>query len=383
MTGPGRFATLPLHLGGFIGPFGGAVLAVLMPELRDAFGATTAQIALAVPAYLVPFALLQVVSGTLGERLGRRRTVQAAYLAYALASVATALAPTIGIFLVGRAAQGVANAFTTPLVMAALADAVPRERLGRAIGTFAGVQAAGVSFAPLLGGLLAAVNWRLAFFAPAVVSLGLMLVPPNDAVAVGGATPSLRALLNRRMARLTLAACAGYLGFTGLPFLVSLRIDDAFALASSPRGLILAAYGAAGFVLGNAAGRLVERIGARRGAVIGSVIGAAFVALLGIASSPVVLALVWTAGGAASALLWAGLNTIAVESSDTNRAGVVSAYQASKFVGAAAAPVAWLPLYHASVPLVFACAAAVTLAVIPFTPHDRSEGELAVRPADV
>ena len=181
---PGRFATLPLHLGGFIGPFGGAVLAVLVPELRDAFDATTAQIALAVPAYLVPFALLQVVSGTLGERLGRRRTVQAAYLAYALASVATALAPTIGVFLVGRAFQGVANAFTTPLLMAALADVVPRERLGRSIGTFAGVQAAGISFAPLLGGLAAEVSWRLAFFAPAVVSLALMLVPPKDPVAV-------------------------------------------------------------------------------------------------------------------------------------------------------------------------------------------------------
>jgi MFS family permease len=369
VTGSARFATLPLHLGGFIGPFGGAVLAVLIPELRDAFGATTSQVALAVPAYLVPFALLQVVSGTLGERLGRRRTVQAAYLLYAVASVATALAPTIGVFLIGRAVQGVANAFTTPLVMAALADVVPRERLGRSIGTFAGVQAAGISFAPLLGGLAAEVSWRLAFFAPAVVSLALMLMPPKDPVPTDSGVPSFRVLLNRRMAGLTLAACAGYLGFTGLPFLVSLRIDDAFALASSSRGLILAAYGAAGFVLGNAAGRLVERMGGHRGAVIGAVLGAASVALLGVASSPLVLAVVWTAGGAASALLWAGLNTIAVESSETNRAGVVSAYQASKFVGAAAAPVAWLPLYHASTPLVFVCAAAVTLAVIPFTPR--------------
>ena len=377
MTPTGRFATLPLHLGGFIGPFGGAVLAVLVPELRQAFGATTSQIALAVPAYLVPFALLQVFSGTLGERFGRRRTVQLAYFAYAVASVATALAPTIGIFLVGRAGQGAANAFTTPLVMAALADVVPRERLGRSIGTFAGVQAAGISFAPLLGGLAAEVNWRLAFIAPAVVSLGLMLMPPRDPQPADGEKPSLRSLLNRRMARLTTAACAGYLGFTGLPFLVSLRIDDAFDLASSPRGLILAAYGAAGFALGNAAGRLVDRIGGHRGAVIGSVVGAAFVLALGFADTPLVLALAWTAGGAASALLWAGLNTIAVNFSDTNRAGVVSAYQASKFVGAAAAPIAWLPLYHASTPLVFACAAAVTLAVIPFTPRDGARLEAA------
>ncbi len=233
MTRSGRFATLPLHLGGFIGPFGGAVLAVLVPELRDAFDATTSQIALAVPAYLVPFALLQLVSGTFGERAGRRRTVQVAYFGYALASIATALAPSLGVFLVGRAVQGAANAFTTPLVMAALADVVPRERLGRSIGTFAGVQAAGISFAPLLGGLAAEVSWRLAFFAPAVVALGLMLVPPKDPEGVATGHASLRELANARMARLMLAACAGYLGFTGLPFLVSLRIDDAFGLEAS------------------------------------------------------------------------------------------------------------------------------------------------------
>src|SRR6185312_4865711 len=64
-TPPHRSRTLPLYVGGFLGPFGGAVLAVLIPELRDAFDATTTEIALAVPAYLVPFALLQLISGTL------------------------------------------------------------------------------------------------------------------------------------------------------------------------------------------------------------------------------------------------------------------------------------------------------------------------------
>jgi MFS family permease len=380
---PSPFATLPLYLGGFIGPFGGAVLAVLVPELRVAFDATTEQIALAVPAYLVPFALLQLVSGTLGERAGRRRTVQVAYLGYAVASVLTSVAPGIDLFLAGRALQGVANAFTTPLVMAALADVVPRERLGRSIGTFAGVQAAGISFAPLLGGLAAEVSWRLAFLAPALVALGLMLVPPADPEHAPAERASLRELANRRMARLMLAACAGYLGFTGLPFLVSLRIDDAFGLGSSTRGLILAAYGAAGFALGNAAGRVVDRTGGRRGATAGAVIGAAFVLLIGVATTPVALVVVWTAGGAASALLWAGLNTLAVETSETNRAGVVSAYQASKFAGAAAAPIAWLDLYHASAPTVFAACAAVTLLVIPFAPPDLGPRKLAFARGEV
>src|SRR6188472_2153321 len=104
--GPG---TLPLYIGGFLGPFGGGVVAVLVPQLRVAFDATTAGVAASIPAYLVPFAVLQLVSGTVGERLGRRRVIRTGYIVYAVLSLLAALAPNLGAFLVVRALQGSAN----------------------------------------------------------------------------------------------------------------------------------------------------------------------------------------------------------------------------------------------------------------------------------
>src|SRR5206468_2225906 len=59
-----------LYAGGYLGPFGGGVIAVLIPELRHAYHATTGEVTAGITAYLVPFAALQVVSGTLGARLG-------------------------------------------------------------------------------------------------------------------------------------------------------------------------------------------------------------------------------------------------------------------------------------------------------------------------
>src|SRR6187200_3323151 len=97
-----RTHTLPLYIGGFLGPFGGGIVAVLVPQLRDAFDATTAGVAATIPAYLVPFAALQLVSGTIGERLGRRRVVRTAYIVYAVLSLVAALAPNLGSFLVVR-----------------------------------------------------------------------------------------------------------------------------------------------------------------------------------------------------------------------------------------------------------------------------------------
>ena len=58
-----------------------------------------------VPAYLVPFALLQVVSGTIGERIGRRRAVRVAYLVYAGALLLSAVATSFDVFLASRALQ--------------------------------------------------------------------------------------------------------------------------------------------------------------------------------------------------------------------------------------------------------------------------------------
>jgi MFS family permease len=352
-------ATLPLYIGGFLGPFGGGVLAVLVPQLRDAFGASTGVVAAAIPAYLVPFAALQLVSGTIGERLGRRRVVRTGYLAYALFSVAAALSPGIGAFLVCRALQGTANAFLTPLLLAGVADETPPHQIGRAVGTFAAVQTAAIALAPLCGGLLGALDWRLAFLVPAAVAGGLALLPPADRAARGAdeAVPRLRAVLTRRVGLLSAAAFAAYAGVTGVSFLVAVLAADDFGLSSITRGVLLAGFGVAGMLLGRAAGGAVDRYGRVPVALTGAAACAVLVATLGFAPSAGVLGVLWFATGLGSALVWAGINTLAVEAVPGNRAGGTSVVSAFKFAGNAVAPVMWLPLYHADARLGFAGAA--------------------------
>src|SRR5690242_6241563 len=250
--------TLPLYIGGFLGPFGGGMVAVLVPELREAFDATTGAVAASIPAYLVPFAALQLVSGTVGERLGRRRVVFTGYVFYALFMAAGALSPGIGVFLVIRALQGAANAFLTPLLLAGLADEVPPRQIGRAVGTFAAVQTAAIALAPLCGGLLGAIDWRLAFIVPALVAVGLALLPPSDGAA-RDAPRRLRTVFTPRIGLLSAAAFTGYAGVAGVTFLVSVLASDHFGLGSIERGLLLAGFGVAGMLVGRAAGDAVDR----------------------------------------------------------------------------------------------------------------------------
>jgi MFS family permease len=362
-----RAARAALYLGGFLGPFGGGVITVLIPELQEQFDASAAQVTAAITVYILPFAVLQLGSGTLGERLGHARTIRTAYIAYALASFGAAASTDIGPFLVFRALQGASNAFTSPLLLAALADITPVERLGRGMGTFASVQTAGMVMAPLCGGLIGAIDPRLAFAVPGVVALALAAAPMPGADQEKHAAPArLRAAFNRRSTSVALGGLLAYMAINGVAFLVALLAADRFGLDTTQRGLLLAGFGVAGVLAGRPAGGLVDRLGPRRLMAGGALGSGAMVAVLGLAQSLAVLAAAWILAGVASALMWAALNTLAVQSAPANRGGAISVIGAFKFAGGAMAPLIWLPLYVAEPAVAFGIAGAVgaTIALV-------------------
>ena len=220
--------------------------------------------------YFVPYAAIQLVSGTIGERFGRAQATRIAFVVYAVASLAAALAGSLAPFLAARAVQGSANAFTSPLVLAGLADATPRPQLGRAVGTFAAVQTAGMVFAPLIGGLAGAVDYRLAFVAAALVAFVLALVRVPARRGASAEVPRLRSALTPRTGWLAGSAFLAFLGLAGFGVVLALFAGDEFGLGPEERGVILAGFGVAGVVVGRPAGGLVDRLGYLRVIVAGS-----------------------------------------------------------------------------------------------------------------
>jgi MFS family permease len=348
-----------------LGPFGSGVLIVLIPQVREDLGTTTAAVTAGITAYMVPFAALQLVSGTLGERWGLERTVRGAYLAYAAVSVLTVVAPTVGVFLVGRALQGAVNAFLSPLVLAALAASAPPGRVGRLVGTFVAVQTMGVLLSPLVGGLAGEVDWRLAFIAPAVLAVGLAVLPMPTGAGARAEPPRLRSALTGPVVRLSVVAAVAYLAIGGIAFVVALLAADELGAGPTATGLIVAGFGVSGILAGRLAGRVADRFGRGTAAAVGAVVCGIALPLTGIAGSLWGAAAAWTVAGAGSALVWAGLSSMAVEAVPGNRAGATSVYSAFRFTGLAVAPVVWLPLFHADPALPFIAAGALNLLVCP------------------
>ncbi|TCP50859.1 putative MFS family arabinose efflux permease [Tamaricihabitans halophyticus] len=344
-----RLAVAALYVGGLIGPFAGGVVAPMLPELSADFDISLSSAGAALTAYLIPFAALMLVSGTIGERWGRARVIRFAYIAYIGASLLCVLADDYALFLTGRITQGAANAFTTPLLLAAIATATPPERLGRAMGMYGSMQAAGQSFAPLFGGLAAEFSWRYAFIAVACVAAILAAIPlPTTAQSAGREPVRLRAAWRTQVVLAGLLAMVAWATLGGLSFLVATHFADAFGLSSGVRGVLLTGFGIAGLLTSRLVGVAVDRVGARSCALVGSLAAALAIGLFGAVPWLAGAVALWTLAGVGSQLIMVGLNTLVLVEDGPNRGGAVSVVQSFRFIGAAASPLAFLPLYGIS-----------------------------------
>ncbi|MEU5843605.1 MFS transporter [Rhodococcus sp. NPDC047139] len=366
-----------LYAGGFLGPFGGSVVVSMLPEIGADTGVSTGTAATTLTAYLGVFAAAMLFSGTLGARWGRVRTLRTAYLVYAAVSVAAALAPTFSLLTGTRMLQGAANAFTTPLLLAALAVITPKDRLGRALGLFGAMQAAGQTVAPLVGGLAAEVNWRWAFVVLAGAALVLALIglpasvrdDPSDA-----AQARLRDALSPRILRIGLVALVGWGALGGLGFLLAFRVEDDFGLSPSERGAMLTLFGLAGILTSRPVGMLIDRIGARRTVLGGALSGAVLVVIVGTVPLLAVVGIAWFLAGVASQCVLVGVNAAVLGGPGGNRGGAVSVVQAFRFGGAAFSPLLLTPVYGTGPVLAFLLPAALLGVLVPLAMTRRPEG---------
>lgn len=366
--GRAKLQRAALYAGGFLGPFGGSVVVSMLPEIGDDLEVSAGTAATTVTTYLGVFAAMMLFSGTLGTRWGRVRTVRTAYLVYAAVALGAALAPTFAFLSATRMLQGAANAFTTPLLLAALALITPKDKLGRALGLFGAMQATGQTVAPLIGGLAAEVNWRWAFVVLAVAAVVLAALGLPDSVRDdrSAADPArLRDALTGRVLRIGLVALLGWGALGGLNFMLAFRAEDVFGLTPAQRGALLTVFGFAGILTARPVGMLIDRIGARRTVLAGTLGGSVLVVIIGLAPWLPLVGVAWFAAGVASQCVLVGVNAAVLGGEGGNRGGAVSVVQAFRFGGAACTPLVLTPVYAADPTVSFLLPAAILGVVAP------------------
>ncbi|MBK9609537.1 MAG: MFS transporter [Betaproteobacteria bacterium] len=135
-----------------------------LPTLAQAFDASFQEVQWVVLAYLLAITTLIVSAGRLGDIAGRRRLLLAGIALFTAASVLCGAAPTLCLLIVARALQGVGAAIMMALTMAFVAETVPKEKTGSAMGLLGTMSAIGTALGPSLGGMLISwLGWRAIF----------------------------------------------------------------------------------------------------------------------------------------------------------------------------------------------------------------------------
>jgi EmrB/QacA subfamily drug resistance transporter len=155
----------------------GSVTNVALPAIRQDLSASAEQLQWVVNAYLLPLSALLLLGGAAGDRFGRRRMFMLGVGAFAIASLACALAPALGALLAGRFVQGAAAAMLLPSSLALLGTVYEGPARGRAIGTWAASTTAFAAVGPLIGGwLVGAVGWRAIFYLNLPLAAGALVL---------------------------------------------------------------------------------------------------------------------------------------------------------------------------------------------------------------
>ena len=296
----------------------------MLVTLSQEFAVTTGDASAVVAAFAVAYGVLQLFYGPLGDRIGKLRVIAAAASGCAVFSAITALAPSLTLLVLARAAMGAAAAGIIPLSMAWIGDQVPYAQRQEALARLMGATVSGMMFGQWFGGF-AAQNWgwRSAFAALALLfalaAAGLLRqlrggqgaavqVPaPGSAAGTGAATateaaaPPASALsyVHKTLALLcvprvrwvlTVTAIEGACAFGTLAFVPS-RLIDGFGLSASAAGAVMVLYGVGGLCYSLFARRWLAALGERGLALTGGTLLAA--GLLALAWSP------WMAGAVA------------------------------------------------------------------------------------
>jgi MFS transporter, DHA2 family, methylenomycin A resistance protein len=383
---PGR-TLAPALLGFFMVTLDAVIVNVALPDIRRELAGGMSGLQWVVDGYTLMFAALLLSAGSLADRIGAKRAFGAGMTVFVLASVACGLAPGLGLLVAARLVQGSAAAAMMPSSMALISHAYPDPvRRGRAVALWSMGGVAASTSGPVLGGLLTLASWRLIFFvnvpagvaalallarsgrspqhavpfdwagqAAAVLAMGGLTYGAIQAGAAGITAPRVIAAFavavlalvvffglqargrhpmmpldlfrSRTVCIAVVAGFAFMVGFYGLPFVMSLYLQQLRGLSPLGTGIAFLPMMLIGGILTPFTARLAERFGARALITTGlasMTAGLAAISLMPESTPVPVLAVLMMLVGLAGPLVMPPLIALLLHAVPVRRVGVAS-----------------------------------------------------------
>ncbi|MEY3116533.1 MAG: Purine efflux pump PbuE [Pseudomonadota bacterium] len=146
------------------------IMMPLGPQLTELFGISAGEFGLLVSAYTFAAGLSGLLAATYIDRFGRKRMMLTLYPLFGVAALACSFAPTFAWLMLARVASGFFGGVLMALSQTIVAEVIPFERRGRAMGVvMTSFSVATVAGVPLSLFLASHFNWHAPFLAIALM----------------------------------------------------------------------------------------------------------------------------------------------------------------------------------------------------------------------
>jgi DHA1 family bicyclomycin/chloramphenicol resistance-like MFS transporter len=276
-----------------------------LPTIGTVFGAAPATAQLTVTLFLMAFAASQLVYGPLSDRIGRRWVLIGGLALYAVAGLACAAAPTIGVLIGARVLQALGGGTGPVVARAVIRDLYDRERAARIFSYMGIAQALNPMLAPVAGGYLHdAFGWRAVFVVLAglgALFVALMVVGVRESNVRRDPTALRPGQLGRNVA--SLLSDRSYLAYV---LVNALMFGGQFAFISGSAFVLIDGLGVSPSVFGLCFGAVAF------GIMTGTFLSGRFGVALGLDRTIQAGTVLGAAGGLVLAgLAWSGVLTVA------------------------------------------------------------------------
>lgn len=177
LGGRSMLVSLIVAIAFFMETLDATIIVTALPRMAGDFGVDPARMGLGITAYLMAVAAFVTASGWLADALGTRTLFCGAIALFALASLGCGLAPSFGLFIASRAAQGAAAAMMSPVGRLVVLRTSEKKDLMRALSALIWPGLAAPVLGPPLGGWITDMfGWHWIFFVNVPVALvGIVL----------------------------------------------------------------------------------------------------------------------------------------------------------------------------------------------------------------
>jgi MFS family permease len=167
-----------LCAGQFLMMLDSSVMNVSMATVAKDLDTSVTGIQTAITLYTLVMAAFMITGGKIGQIVGRSRAFAIGCVIYGAGSLTTALAPNLGVLLIGWSGlEGLGAALILPSIVALVASNFGTDERARAYGLVAAAAAVAVAVGPIVGGFFTTyLSWRYVFAGEVLVVVAILFL---------------------------------------------------------------------------------------------------------------------------------------------------------------------------------------------------------------